>query len=395
MATLPHDLICGWRTFSIESKGMQREFLMWTPGWFCSRIWQNYEFGFYFPIILLIHGFTSSAKSLGSMMHIDDRVRMPLVFPVGYEASWNAVYCCGPAMTQGIDDLQYIDDVIWSVRQKFPTFYNDDSFRWMVGHSNGAFMVSHYAMNRHIDAAFISQGHVYQFPPDINPTSVALVWGERDEVVSPAGCCVPDQCCCEIMSSTCVNHTTIFDRWAHINQCKGWHMKVQDNTDGTANCQIGLGCLKKTESCMYLGTVHRVQNSLTIFPWFRDVSANHTFGNFSDAQVWNEFPQYYEPQEPLYNPTISRRGQRDNSKEVIWMSLVISVSVCFFIICVLYLMKTFVLDKWHARYMEVTDYDFGHEPSDEEELGPVSRRLKPKVKRRKGHRRLRPTQTTI
>eukprot|EP00493_Phyllostaurus_siculus_P001158 UN01166 len=48
-------------------------------------------------------------------MHIDDRIQMPLIFPVGYQNSWNAIYCCGEAMIKGIDDLKYIDNVISSV----------------------------------------------------------------------------------------------------------------------------------------------------------------------------------------------------------------------------------------------------------------------------------------
>ena len=62
---------------------------------------------------------------------------MIVVYPQGYENSWNAGWCCGEAKDEGIDDVGFITDLIDYISSNFSV---DSSRIYSSGHSNGCAM---------------------------------------------------------------------------------------------------------------------------------------------------------------------------------------------------------------------------------------------------------------
>jgi dienelactone hydrolase len=63
----------------------------------------------------------------------------------GYESSWNAHGCCGPARDTGVDDVAYLDRVRAIVAALHPV---DRRRVFLAGFSNGAMMAYRYACER-------------------------------------------------------------------------------------------------------------------------------------------------------------------------------------------------------------------------------------------------------
>lgn len=70
------------------------------------------------PIIVFLSGI---GASVASEVARDDLVpyatsdQAELVYPVGYDESWNAITCCGEAAAKDVNDLAFMDDVVSQV----------------------------------------------------------------------------------------------------------------------------------------------------------------------------------------------------------------------------------------------------------------------------------------
>ena len=65
------------------------------------------------PLMVLIHCFGCDAASeIQKYSEAADAHGFVLAAPEGYQNSWNAPHCCGPARDEGYDDVGFIDAVV-------------------------------------------------------------------------------------------------------------------------------------------------------------------------------------------------------------------------------------------------------------------------------------------
>merc|ERR1712156_440214 len=109
-----------------------------------------------------------------------NRTMVPLIVPAGYLRSWNADYCCGFALWENVDDLQFFDDLRVEANRLFPFFNN---LTYVSGHSNGAFMTSKISIHRNIDKAYTVEGFTYDlaFPTQPKAIPFMMLWGGADD----------------------------------------------------------------------------------------------------------------------------------------------------------------------------------------------------------------------
>ena len=90
------------------------------------------------PVVFVFHGLTQTAETIQAMSGFDevaDQNGFVLVYPNGYEQSWNGSGCCGEAVNQAIDDLSFVRQMLADLG----TILQVDPKRiYAAGFSNGA-----------------------------------------------------------------------------------------------------------------------------------------------------------------------------------------------------------------------------------------------------------------
>ena len=168
------------------------------------------------PLMVLIHCFgCDAAAEIQKYSEAADAHGFVLAAPEGYQNSWNAPHCCGPARDEGYDDVGFIDAVVKHSGSLLP-IAPDAIFA--AGFSNGGFMSSHLAWTGATRWAGISpaSGHEYSVNAD-RPMPVYMHHCGEDIMVKMSGCCLEDgapTCCCGIGSQrkTCVPTASLFEQ---------------------------------------------------------------------------------------------------------------------------------------------------------------------------------------
>lgn len=176
------------------------------------------------PLIILLHGYTSSGQRQDSYMgfsELADDYGFLLVAPDGTQESggdrnrfWNASDACCNFYESGVDDSQFIVDIIDAVKAD----YNVDADRvYLVGHSNGGFM-SYRLAYEHSDkiAAIVSlagASHFEQRDPPANPVHVLQIHGTADQTIRYQGG--------DIRQNRYPGAMGTVSRWAQYNGCDG------------------------------------------------------------------------------------------------------------------------------------------------------------------------------
>jgi len=117
---------------SIESGGIPRTYRLHVPA--------QYDPTANTPLLLSFHGVTSSGQQMEEGTKIiprSDSAGFIVAHPDGYGASWNAGWCCAPASTEDIDDVQFSRDLVAAISQAYCI---DPARVYAMGFSNGAFM---------------------------------------------------------------------------------------------------------------------------------------------------------------------------------------------------------------------------------------------------------------
>src|SRR5207302_408797 len=99
----------GDATWTVTSSGASRLVYVHVP--------PNYDPARGTALVLNFHGFTSDAlqESVLSLMNDKaDSAGFIVMYPVGTGTplSWNAGACCGTAASSGIDDIQFVRDIL-------------------------------------------------------------------------------------------------------------------------------------------------------------------------------------------------------------------------------------------------------------------------------------------
>ena len=199
----------------------------------------NYDAGSPAPLIVLLHGYTSSGAGQDSYMGfsaIADTYGFLLVSPDGDKESggdenrfWNASSACCNFFQSDIDDSAYILSIINEVKADF----NVDSNRvYLIGHSNGGFM-SYRAAYDHSEtiaavASLAGASHVDMRSAPENPVHVLQIHGTSDGTIAYEGA--------DIGGNAYPSAKDTVAQWAEYNGCEA-KANVRELRDLVANLE--------------------------------------------------------------------------------------------------------------------------------------------------------------
>ena len=174
------------------------------------------------PLIILLHGYTSSGRNQDSYFQVSDLADdYGFLFaapdgvrePSGNESRfWNASDACCNFFGVEVDDSEYVRSIIDEMKQR----YNVDETRvFLIGHSNGGFMSFRMAYE-HSDAvaaiaSLAGANHMDQREAPENPVQILQIHGTNDETIGYQGG--------DIMDNRYPSALQSVRRWATYNGC--------------------------------------------------------------------------------------------------------------------------------------------------------------------------------
>lgn len=182
----------------------------------------NYDANTPTPLIVLLHGYTSSGEGQDSYMgfsKLADSYGYLFIAPDGNREPggdenrfWNASDACCDFYQTKVDDSAYIESIIEAIKAD----YNVDPSRiFLVGHSNGGFM-SYRAAYEHSDtiaaiASLAGANHSDERPAPANPVHVLQIHGTEDGTIAYNGS--------DINGNNYPSALETVQRWAVYNGC--------------------------------------------------------------------------------------------------------------------------------------------------------------------------------
>ena len=182
----------------------------------------SYEASRAAPLIILLHGYTSSGQNQDSYFKVSDLADdygFLFVAPDGVQETggaqnrfWNASDACCDFFNAAVDDSAYIRSIIDEMKQR----YNVDSNRvYLIGHSNGGFMSFRMAYE-HADtvaaiASLAGANHLEARDAPPHPVHVLQIHGTNDETIEYQGG--------DIMNNRYPSALNSVRRWADYNGC--------------------------------------------------------------------------------------------------------------------------------------------------------------------------------
>lgn len=182
----------------------------------------GYDAGTPAPLIVLLHGYTSSGAGQDSYMgfsDIADKYGFLLVAPDGDKESggdqnrfWNASSACCNFYQSEVNDSAYILNIINATKAEFNV---DPNRVYLVGHSNGGFM-SYRAAYDHSEtiaaiASLAGASHLEERPAPANPVHVLQIHGTDDGTIAYDGD--------DIQGNAYPSAKASVSQWAAYNGC--------------------------------------------------------------------------------------------------------------------------------------------------------------------------------
>ncbi len=133
------------------------------------------------PVMVFLHGLDSdpadAARSTG-FDRLSDRDGVLVAYPEGIRRSFNAGLCCGQAVVEGVDDVDFLADVVADLRRRGAGRVS------AVGFSNGGMMAYRLACERPglIDTVGVMSGTL-EVPRCAGPIRALHLHGDRDTAV--------------------------------------------------------------------------------------------------------------------------------------------------------------------------------------------------------------------
>lgn len=148
------------------------------------------------PVVVVLHGGggnAANAEQMTGFTRLVEREQILVVYPNGTGRlrdrllTWNAVHCCGSAMTERVDDVGFLGAMLDALAARYPV---DPRRIFVTGMSNGA-MMSHRAgreLSHRIAAIAPVVGAVFgDETPAASPVSAIIFNGLKDTSVPPEG----------------------------------------------------------------------------------------------------------------------------------------------------------------------------------------------------------------
>eukprot|EP01084_Bolivina_argentea_P115221 204934_1 len=259
------------------------------------------------PIIIALHGLSNDIYKFIQEYTIlnttAEQYGFIVIAPVGLDKSWNGLYCCGNSVTQNINDLQFIKNVITESIANISTLFNDimtinkeNIQLFVTGMSNGGFMTDEigwsYALGEHfpfpITAFAPYLGYIYdvndvQQQMSINSTvyihktvPIFFQHGDTDKAVNINGCCHTQTCLVPGIDTFKENCTSLYDEykkwliWNHCNENITFDsiaqiFQRQYSPNQLLKCATATpqydGCDEITKMCVFMDSGHHAQIS--------------------------------------------------------------------------------------------------------------------------------------
>lgn len=179
MLTHVGPLPVGWAAavHTFRSGALARSYLTVAPTHLSGRV----------PLVLLLHGRNMTPDA---MLHLSGLVARGspavLVVPAGWDESWNAGGCCGPAGRRSVDDVSFIRSTLARVLSS--TAHVDRSRVYAVGFSNGGRLAYRLACRLPgMLAGFVAVEAVPVAPcPAMRPVDITVVAQQADPLLTVA-----------------------------------------------------------------------------------------------------------------------------------------------------------------------------------------------------------------
>ena len=161
----------------VQVDDLSRRYVVWLP--------DRYREKEPLPVVLAFHGGFGTPENLeesAAIHEADQAQNFVIVYPEGYQRSWNAVLCCGPAARENIDDRKFVYAILDDLASVMRI---DPSRIYATGFSNGA-IFSYYLASTMADriAAIAPVGGAMQDanpdPPPYRPVPVFHWHGLED-----------------------------------------------------------------------------------------------------------------------------------------------------------------------------------------------------------------------
>jgi polyhydroxybutyrate depolymerase len=225
----------GERIITVTSGGLVRTAILQVP--------QSYVSSQSVMLVLNFHGVTSDAiqeEVLSRMTPASEQRGFIVVYPFGFQRSWNGGACCDPAVTYGIDDVQFVRDLVAAVSADYCV---DPRRVFATGMSNGA-IFSHRLGCELADtiAAIAPVAGVFAFPPaDCHPSRPVPVidfHGSADPIVPFGGAPIAT-------GGALASVTDTIAAWRSVDGCAGDPQTVY--AAGDATCVAWSSCAQGSE----------------------------------------------------------------------------------------------------------------------------------------------------
>lgn len=183
----------------------------------------NYDASTAAPLIVLLHGYTSSGAGQDSYMGfsaIADTYGFLLVSPDGDKEAggdenrfWNASSACCDFYQSDVDDSAYILNIIKEVKADFNV---DPNRVYLIGHSNGGFM-SYRAAYDHSEtiaavASLAGASHADMRTAPENPVHILQIHGTSDDTIAYEGAAIG--------GNAYPSAEATVSQWAEYNGCE-------------------------------------------------------------------------------------------------------------------------------------------------------------------------------
>ena len=141
------------------------------------------------PVLIAMHGYGGNAESSRAtrLAEVGQEHGLIVVYPDGWDNSWNAGACCGTSAADGVDDVGYLGALIDALVADYGA---DPNRVHLAGFSNGGMMALRFACEQADRVASISVvggalGVADCAPSE--PVSVLLIHSINDTIVPPQG----------------------------------------------------------------------------------------------------------------------------------------------------------------------------------------------------------------
>jgi polyhydroxybutyrate depolymerase len=222
---------------SVTVDGMARSYLVLAPARMTARL----------PAIMMLHGIVVTAQleaARSGFLPLAQAGKAVLLFPIGYQESWNAGSgCCGKAATAGVDDVAFLDQVAADSRANLPILPGQE---YLVGYSNGGKMAfTEVCAHPGVFAALATfGGEPLAACSEPQPMPLLVAGGDQD----------PDLASARPARTATQTLTAIAATWRSRDGCTG----SMTRTVGIARIRTASGCSAGTavESVLYHGLDH-------------------------------------------------------------------------------------------------------------------------------------------